>query len=73
MPLKNERRSRSRGEGKRVLVVDDEADIRELLDLTLARMGLLADCALVQARREGKGKRGLAGPTRAEQKEGVAW
>ena len=53
MPLKNERRSRSRGEGKRVLVVDDEADIRELLDLTLARMGLLADCvgSLAEARR----------------------
>lgn len=30
---------------KRVLVVDDEADIRELLDLTLARMGIRADCA----------------------------
>ncbi|WIM05349.1 MAG: sigma-54 dependent transcriptional regulator [Candidatus Nitricoxidivorans perseverans] len=30
---------------KRVLVVDDEADIRELLDMTLARMGLAADCA----------------------------
>lgn len=29
----------------RVLVVDDEADIRELLDLTLSRMGLAADCA----------------------------
>jgi two-component system response regulator PilR (NtrC family) len=28
-----------------VLVVDDEADIRELLDLTLVRMGLSADCA----------------------------
>jgi two-component system response regulator PilR (NtrC family) len=28
-----------------VLVVDDEADIRELLDLTLSRMGLAADCA----------------------------
>ncbi|MDR0777803.1 MAG: sigma-54 dependent transcriptional regulator [Azonexus sp.] len=28
----------------RVLVVDDEADIRELIDLTLARMGLLAEC-----------------------------
>ncbi len=52
MSLKNERRSRSRGEGKRVLVVDDESDIRELLDLTLARMGLLADCAgsLAEAR-----------------------
>ena len=29
----------------RVLVVDDEADIRELLDMTLARMGLECDCA----------------------------
>ena len=36
---------RSRGASARVLVVDDEADIRELLDLTLARMGLAADCA----------------------------
>ncbi|MBK7425258.1 MAG: sigma-54-dependent Fis family transcriptional regulator [Propionivibrio sp.] len=36
---------RPRGELARVLVVDDEADIRELLDLTLARMGLAADCA----------------------------
>jgi two-component system response regulator PilR (NtrC family) len=36
---------RQRGELVRVLVVDDEADIRELLDLTLARMGLSADCA----------------------------
>jgi two-component system response regulator PilR (NtrC family) len=49
MSLKNERRSRSRGEAKRVLVVDDEADIRELLDLTLARMGLQADCAATLA------------------------
>ena len=40
---KGERRVRS--ESYRVLVVDDEADIRELLDLTLARMGLSADCA----------------------------
>jgi len=40
---KTDRRSRS--EMARVLVVDDEADIRELLDLTLARMGLSADCA----------------------------
>lgn len=31
--------------GARVLVVDDEADIRELLDMTLARMGLACDCA----------------------------
>jgi len=53
MSLKNERRPRGRGEARRVLVVDDEADIRELLDLTLARMGLLADCAgsLAEARR----------------------
>ncbi len=36
---------RPRGGSLRVLVVDDEADIRELLDLTLARMGLSADCA----------------------------
>ena len=36
---------RRRNEATRVLVVDDEADIRELLDLTLARMGLTADCA----------------------------
>jgi len=39
------RERRSRGDMMRVLVVDDEADIRELLDLTLARMGLAADCA----------------------------
>ena len=53
MSLNNERRSRARGESRRVLVVDDEADIRELLDLTLARMGLQADCAgsLAEARR----------------------
>ncbi len=53
MSLRIERRARSRGEPKRVLVVDDEADIRELLDLTLARMGLLADCvgSLSEARR----------------------
>lgn len=36
---------RTRGELSRVLVVDDEADIRELIDLTLSRMGLAADCA----------------------------
>jgi two-component system response regulator PilR (NtrC family) len=36
-----------------VLVVDDEADIRELLDMTLARMGLDTDCAgtVAEARR----------------------
>ncbi|WP_153109612.1 sigma-54-dependent transcriptional regulator [Propionivibrio limicola] len=39
---RSERRS---GELPRVLVVDDEADIRELVDLTLVRMGLSADCA----------------------------
>ena len=43
---KSDRRQRGeRAESARVLVVDDEADIRELLDLTLARMGLAADCA----------------------------
>lgn len=36
---------RARGDLARVLVVDDEADIRELLDLTLSRMGVAADCA----------------------------
>lgn len=47
---RNERRPRS--ELKRVLVVDDEADIRELIDLTLLRMGLTAVCAgsVVEAR-----------------------
>lgn len=40
---------RARGELRRVLVVDDEADIRELLDLTLSRMGLAADCAATVA------------------------
>ena len=59
MSLKNESRIRSRGEAKRVLVVDDEADIRELLDLTLARMGLLADCvgSIAEARRMLAGQR----------------
>ncbi|WP_275712167.1 sigma-54-dependent transcriptional regulator [Dechloromonas hankyongensis] len=43
MPVaKTERRTR--GELSRVLVVDDEADIRELIDLTLARMGLATEC-----------------------------
>ncbi|MDP2794710.1 MAG: sigma-54 dependent transcriptional regulator [Sulfurisoma sp.] len=40
---------RARGELIRALVVDDEADIRELLDMTLARMGLAADCAATVA------------------------
>lgn len=39
---KSERRPR--GELSRVLVVDDEPDIRELIDLTLVRMGLAAVC-----------------------------
>ena len=40
------------GELNRVLVIDDEADIRELIDLTLSRMGLAATCAgsLAEAR-----------------------
>ena len=36
---------RSEPEGARVLVVDDEADIRELLELTLLRMGLAVESA----------------------------
>jgi two-component system, NtrC family, response regulator PilR len=40
--VKSERRPR--GELSRVLVVDDEPDIRELIDLTLSRMGLAAEC-----------------------------
>ncbi|MBK7414136.1 MAG: sigma-54-dependent Fis family transcriptional regulator [Dechloromonas sp.] len=36
---------RPRGELNRVLVIDDEPDIRELIDLTLSRMGLAAACA----------------------------
>ncbi|OHC63073.1 MAG: sigma-54-dependent Fis family transcriptional regulator [Rhodocyclales bacterium GWA2_65_20] len=46
-------RRRGKDDLNRVLVVDDEADIRELLDMTLARMGLAADCAgsLAEARR----------------------
>ena len=41
------------GRGRRVLVVDDEADLRELLELTLNRMGLDVDTAadVAQARR----------------------
>lgn len=50
---------RPRGELARVLVVDDEADIRELLDLTVVRMGLSADCAASVAEARGllKGQR----------------
>lgn len=51
MAGKQERRGQP-GVG-RVLVVDDEDDIRELLDMTLSRMGLEADCAanVAEARR----------------------
>lgn len=35
---------RARGESPHVLVVDDEADIRELIGLTLSRMGLETRC-----------------------------
>lgn len=47
------REIRDKETSRRVLVVDDEADIRELLDMTLARMGLAADCAgsLTEARK----------------------
>ena len=40
-----EKGDKKREELPRVLIIDDEEDIRELLDLTLARMGLSADCA----------------------------
>ena len=40
---------RPRGELSRVLVVDDEPDIRELIDLTLSRMGLAAACDVAVA------------------------
>ena len=40
---------RKQEERPRVLVIDDEEDIRELLDLTLMRMGLSADCAATVA------------------------
>lgn len=43
--MNNRTDRRSRGSAPNVLIVDDEADIRELLDLTLARMGLSADLA----------------------------
>ena len=50
MRQRNERRSGGRalsasGREQRVLVVDDEPDIRELLELTLAKMGLGVDSA----------------------------
>ena len=37
--------ARAAGRPPRVLVVDDEADLRELLELTLVGMGLDVDCA----------------------------
>ncbi|HEY4371273.1 MAG TPA: sigma-54 dependent transcriptional regulator [Burkholderiales bacterium] len=37
--------ARNRGARPRILVVDDEADLRELLELTLVRMGLDVDLA----------------------------
>ena len=45
--------SRVRSPQLKVLVVDDEEDIRELLDLTLARMGLSADCTGTVAEAKG--------------------
>lgn len=45
MPRPESRPNIDLGACQRVLVVDDEADIRELLDMTLARMGLACDCA----------------------------
>ncbi len=44
---------RSAGRPPRVLVVDDEADLRELLELTLVGMGLDVDCAGSLAEAEG--------------------
>jgi two-component system response regulator PilR (NtrC family) len=51
--MANRPERRTRSELAQVLVVDDEADIRELLDLTMARMGLAADTAgtVAEARR----------------------
>lgn len=52
-PGSAERPSARTSRAPRVLVVDDEADLRELLQLTLVRMGLDVDCAsdLAEARR----------------------
>ncbi|MFL6718104.1 MAG: response regulator, partial [Burkholderiaceae bacterium] len=33
----------------RILIVDDEADLRELLDITFLKMGLDSDCAATLA------------------------
>jgi two-component system response regulator PilR (NtrC family) len=43
--VSTEKTDRKHEELPRVLVIDDEEDIRELLELTLMRMGLPADCA----------------------------
>ncbi|MDR0440231.1 MAG: sigma-54 dependent transcriptional regulator [Candidatus Accumulibacter sp.] len=43
--MSTDRINGKREEPPRVLVIDDEEDIRELLELTLARMGLSTDCA----------------------------
>lgn len=45
MPRPEPRSSSDLTDSLRILIVDDEADIRELLDMTLARMGLACDCA----------------------------
>jgi two-component system response regulator PilR (NtrC family) len=45
MPKSDPRSDADLTASQRVLIVDDEADIRELLDMTLARMGLSCDCA----------------------------
>lgn len=52
-PLPADRTTSRPSRAPRVLVVDDEADLRELLQLTLVRMGLDVDCAadLADARR----------------------
>jgi two-component system, NtrC family, response regulator PilR len=48
-----ERRAASARHGT-VLVIDDEADIRELLELSLVRMGLAVDCAGSVAEAKGR-------------------
>ena len=47
--LNRDNRRRSRHPGQAVLVVDDEADIRELLELSLFRMGLEVESAATLA------------------------
>jgi two-component system response regulator PilR (NtrC family) len=43
--MSTEKPGRKHEDLPRVLVIDDEEDIRELLELTIVRMGLPADCA----------------------------